>query len=217
MNRGESMRESVSKDLIDAILHLGLPMWLIGDNKKAFPTCLMNKSFNGAYIVMLELAQRDIQSISKWEIEIKGRIDVEFVKFRGKVEISPLKDQPGYYSMRVLEMYKDNMRVYKRVPYRRSIQITEPVEKEAILINISASGAMIHTFEEIQGNQFKFHIILAKRRLDLVAEIIEQTYVPDKQIYIIRCQFNPIDKNVKQHINKVVREIILMAKKRLKG
>lgn len=211
------MREIVPSTLVDLIFKLNLDMKLLADNKKCYPCIIKSKSARGSYIIMSTLTYEDLRKTKEWTIELKGSIDVESVKYTGKVEITPVRDEVGYYHMSVSALYKVNMRKHKRVPYRRSIQIVSPIEVDAILINISASGAMIHSPQEIPEGNLKFTFILAKKRMELTADIVQQVYNEEDQVYVIRCHFNPITEKDKKHIHNVVSEIILMAKRRLRG
>lgn len=211
------MKEIVPSTLVDLIFKLNLPMKLYADNKKGYHCIIKSKDAKGGYIIMSTLTHEDLRKANDWTIELKGSIDVESVKYTGKVGITPVKDEVSYYHMSVSTLYKENMRKHKRVPYRRSIQIISPVEVDAILINISASGAMIHSPQQIPEGSFKFTFILAKKRMELTADIVEQIYNEENQVYVIRCHFNPITDKDKKHIHNVVSEIILMAKRRLRG
>ena len=148
-------------------------------------------------------------------IELKGRIDIEYLKYRGEVELKPLQDEPGYYIMQNVRLYKYNQRFYKRVPYRRLINIIEPNNLEATLINFSASGALIHSRETVEEDSFKFSIVLNKKTTILEARIVEQTYNEELEIFIIRCHFEDIDEKTRKLLVLTVREIILQAKRRL--
>ena len=119
--------------------------------------------------------------------------------------------------MKNIRLYKYNQRFYKRVPYRRLINIMEPISVEATLINFSASGALIHSKKAIEGSGFKFSIILNKRPIILEARIVEQTYNEALDLFTIRCHFENVDEKTRKLLVLTVREIILQAKRRLQG
>ena len=100
--------------------------------------------------------------------------------------------------MKILNFYKSNQRRYKRVPYRRSIEIVSPIICDAILINLSASGALIHSKEKIEGDSLTIEFELLKKEMELVADIIEQKYNEKLDVYEIRCNFSTIDRRAKR-------------------
>lgn len=211
------MEELIDSALVPKILKLNLPFRLICDGTKAFPMIIRNKRGVDGYVVAIELGDRDIRQFHKTEIELKGRIDIEYLKYRGEVDLKPLLDEPGYYIMKNIRLYKYNQRFYKRVPYRRLINIMEPISVEATLINFSASGALIHSKEAIEGSGFKFSIILNKKPIILEARIVEQTYNEALGLFAIRCHFENVDEKTRKLLVLTVREIILQAKRRLQG
>lgn len=209
------MEELVDRGLIPMILKLDLPLRLICDGTKAYPMKYRSKRGANSYIVALELGDRDIRKFKRTEIELKGRIDIEYLKYRGEVDLKPVPNEPGYYIMENVRLYKYNQRFYKRVPYRRLINIIDPINLEATLINFSASGALIHSREKIEGDKFKFSILLNKKDILLESRIIEQTYNESLEIFEIRCHFENVDEKTRKLLILTVREIILQAKRRL--
>ncbi len=209
------MKKLIDNTLVPKILKLNLPFRLICDGNKAFPMLIRNKRGIDSYIVAIELGDRDIRHFKKTEIELKGRIDIEYLKYRGEVELKPLPGEPGYYIMQNIRLYKYNQRFYKRVPYRRLINITQPISLEATLINFSASGALIYSRELLQGNEFKFSIVLNKKIIFIEARIVEQTYSESLEVFVIRCHFENMDEKTRKLLLLTVREIILQAKRRL--
>ena len=210
------MRERVPDKLIDLIFKLNLPMKVIGNGKK-YPFIIKSKDIKGNYMIMSTVKLDEVRKNRTWEIEIKGRIDVESVKYTGTVNLIPSREEMNCYYMNEVKLFKENLRAYKRVPYRRAIQIISPIEEDAVLMNLSASGAMIYSPKEIEEQSLIFKLTLAKKPLELGADIVEQSYDEALNVYIIRCHFNPISDKEMKHINRVVKEIILQAKERLKG
>ena len=211
------MRELIPNRLVDLIFKLNLPMRLIANGKKAYPFIIKSRDIKGNYTIMSTLKLDELRQTKNWEIEMKGRIDVESVKYRGTVNLIPSKDEMDCYIMNDIKLYKENLRGYKRVPYRRAIQIISPIEEDAVLVNLSASGAMIYSINEITEQPLKFKFILAKKPLELEADIIEQKFDEALNVYVIRCHFSSISDKEMKHINRVVKEIIIQAKERLNG
>lgn len=209
------MKQLVDQTLVPKILKLNLPFRLICDGNKAFPMLIKSKRGTDGYVVAIGLGERDIRQFHTIEIELKGRIDVEYLKYRGEVEIKPLLDEPGHYIMKNIRLYKYNQRSYKRVPYRRLIQITQPTPMEATLINLSAAGALIYSKEIISEDEFEFSIVLNKKTIYLTSKIVEQTYNESLEMFMIRCEFIKLDEKTKKLLLLTVREIIFQAKLRL--
>ncbi len=209
------MEELVDKALIPKILKLNLPIKLICDNKRIYPMLIRNKRGVDRYVIALELYDKDIRQFDLTEIELKGRIDVEYLKYRGEVKILPIMNEPGYYEMYIKDLYKFNQRVYKRVPYKRLIHIKSPINHEATLINFSASGALIYSDRSIDGDSFSFSIVLNKKELLLDARIVEQKYDDIKETFVIRCCFENVDEKTRKLLALTVKEIIIQAKRRL--
>lgn len=210
------MQELIPDHIVSQIFKLNLPMRLIADNKIAFPVLLKNRCGRNTYTIMLETGNKDIWNYHKLEIELKGSIDIESVKYRGEVRLTSIKGEPGYYRMDQIKLYKMNAREYKRVPYRRAVKVTSPIETEAVLMNISASGAMLKCHEKIQEDLLSIEFTLLKKSMVLSARIIEQKYEEEQECYIIRCYFDSIDEKTRKIICQAVKEITLMAKRRLR-
>lgn len=211
------MRELVPKHLVSQIFKLNLEMRLIIENKMMVPIIIKNKYGVNGYKVLLDMGKKNYISPNKMMIELKGKVDIEYLKYVGEVEITPIPQEPGYYKMQVNALYKVNERDYKRVPYRRAIKITHPIECDAILINLSGSGAMIQCRNKIEDEMLTMEFVLSKKNMVLDASIVEQKYDDKTESYYIRCYFDPIDKKEQKHIIQVVKEITLMAKQRLRG
>ncbi|MBU3803451.1 MAG: PilZ domain-containing protein [Candidatus Cellulosilyticum pullistercoris] len=212
-----SVPELIPDNIVSDIFELRLPSRLIADNKTAFPILLKNKCGNNTYTIMLEAGEKEIWKYRKLEVELKGSVDIESLKYRGEVKLMPIPDEPGYYKMCQIKLYKVNERKERRVPYRRAIEITDPIQVDAVLINISASGAKIECSEKIEGDSLSMKFTLLKKNITLHAKIVEQSYNKEQGKYIIRCYFVSIDKKVKKIISRAVKEITLMAKRRLQG
>lgn len=211
------MREAIPDHLIGQIFKLSLEIRLITKDKIALPIIIKNQLGVNRYKVLLDMGKKHYVGSEKMYLELKGKVDIEYLKYGGEVQIIPITEEPGYYIMEVLSFYKLNQREYKRVPYRRTIKIIEPELREAMLVNISASGAMIHTTDEIDSNQLTMALTLLKKEMLLKADIIEQGYKESKECYYVRCKFNEIDNNSQKLIIQAVREITLRAKKRLRA
>lgn len=212
------MSELIPDYMVNQIFKLKLPMRLIADNKTVFPIILKSRSpVNNTYTVMIETGKKDIWQYNKLEIELKGRIDIESLKYRGEVRLIPIKNEPGYYKMSHIKLYKVNERRYKRVPYRRAIKLTSPIELEAVLVNISASGAKIECSQKLEDQFLSMEFTLLKKNIALDARIIEQQYDEQSRKYVIRCEFESMDKKTEKIISQAVKEITLMAKERLKS
>ena len=211
------MKESIPDQIISQIFKLKLQTRLIADSKVAFPISIKGKLGKESYRVRIEAGTKKLASYNQLFIELKGNIDIEYLKYGGEVQITPIIEEPGYYRMKIINFYKLNERQYKRVPYRRAIKITEPIECEGILVNISASGAMIQTKERIDTQDFMIEFVLLRKEMILNAQIVEQKYNEEQGLYFIRCYFNNISHKDKRIIMQAVKEITLMAKRRLQG
>ncbi len=211
------MSELIPDRIVSQIFKLKLPMRLIGDNKTVFPIILKNRCNANTYTVRVETGNKDIWQYNKLEIELKGRVDIESLKYRGEVRLIPIKHEPGYFKMSQIKLYKVNERRCKRVPYRRAIKLTSPTEMDAVLINISASGAKLECSEKIEGKFLSMAFTLLKKDIVLDARIVEQKYDESTGNYAIRCHFDGIDQKTEKIISQAVREIILMAKQRLQS
>lgn len=211
------MLELIPDPVVAQILKLNLSMRLIADQKTVFPMLYKNKSDHNTYTVMIETGNKELWQFQEFEIELKGRVDIEYLKYRGKVKVSAIKDEPGYYKISQVRLYKDNKRVYKRVPYRRAIQIIKPIQSEGVLMNISGSGALIRSQEKIEGNSVTIEFTLLKKPMSLNGTIIEQTYNEELKSYHVRCYFDGIDHRTRKIIRQAVKEITLMAKRRLQS
>lgn len=215
--RGSYMSELIPDSIVNQILKLRLPMMLIADSKAAFPVILKNRCGTNAYTVMMETGNKEIWQYRKLEVELKGNIDIESVKYRGEVKLMSVDGEPGYYKMTQIKLYKVNNREYRRVPYRRAIEITSPTQMEGTLINISASGARLECNEKIEGEFLSMKLVLLKKNITLDARIIEQSHNKELGNYVVRCHFEPIDEKTRKIIIKAVKEITLMAKRRLQS
>ena len=211
------MYELVPEHLVGQIFKLGLETRLIADNKYMFPVFIKGKIGREEYKILAETGEKGLFNYKKIIIELKGNIDVEFLKYTAEVEITPIPKEPGYYKMRVSKFYKVNERQFKRVPYKRPITIISEFKQEGILINISGSGAKFQCKDKIETEEFNMEFILLKKNIALTARVIEQKYDQEKDIFIIRSQFTNIDKKSQQIIVQAVKEITLMAKKRLQN
>lgn len=211
------MLDLIPDSIISQILQLRLPMMLIADNKAAFPMILKNRCGVDTYTIMLETGNKEIWQYRTLEIELKGSVDIESLKYRGEVKLMPVKDEPGYYKMSQIKLYKVNEREYKRVPYRRNIKLTSPIEMDAVLVNISASGARLECGQKIEGEFLKMEFTLLKKNIVIDARIIEQIYNEALENYIVRCHFEAINEKTQKIIIKAVREITLEAKRRLQN
>ena len=211
------MADFIENSKLANIFKLNLPATLTCDDKKIFPIIIKGKADKDSFMAMIETGGADIRSFSKCELELKGSIDIEFLKYRGLVSVTPIFEQPDYYRLENIRLRRIDSRSYKRVPYRRKITITSPVQCEEVLINLSASGALIYSNKELPGNELSFEFTLLKKKLKLDAYIIEQYYDEKNQVNVIRCQFIDIDKHSKKIIQLAVREITLQAKRRLQN
>lgn len=210
------MKEILPNHLIGQVFKLNLNMQLITRKKVALPIIIKSKYGTDSYKVLLDMGRKNnVLTYEKMFLELTGKVDIEYLKYGAEVIMSPISGEPGYYKMQILSFYKLNQRDYKRVPYRRSIKIVEPVECDATLINISGSGAMIQTKEEIDSNRLTMVFTLLKKEMVLRADIIEQKYVEKVEGYYIRCKFNPVNSLNQKIIVQAVREITLKAKRRL--
>lgn len=211
------MADYIDNSKIASIFKLNLESKLICDEKKAFPIIVKGRADKDSFMAMIETGSDDIRSFSKCEIELKGSIDIEYLRYRGRVDVVPIFEQPGYYRLENIRLKRVDGRSYKRVPYRREITITNPIQSKEVLINLSASGALIYSRKEIPGNALSFEFILLKKALKLEARIVEQYYDERNAVHVIRCQFDNIDKRNKKIIQLAVRAITLEAKKRLQN
>ena len=211
------MSELIPDSILSQILKLRLPMMLIADNKAVFPMILKNRCGADTYTIMLETGNKEIWQYRNLEIELKGSVDVESLKYRGEVKLMPVKDEPGYYKMSQIKLYKVNKREYKRVPYRRMIKLTSPMKMDAILVNISASGARLECGHKIEGEFLRMEFTLLKKDIVIDARIIEQSYNEALECYIVRCYFESINEKTQKIIIQLVREITLRAKRRLQS
>ncbi len=211
------MKGKLEQELIHKIMRLDLKQNLICDNKKSYTMKVINKLKGDVYLIETSLVDEKISDFQKIEIELKGNVDVEYLRYRGQLELEEKENDEGCYYMKINELTKYNMRDYKRVPYKRAISIISPIECEALLVNVSASGALIQlgAQNEIPGDTFTFSILLNKRIINIEAHIIEQRYEEKIDANLIRCKFINLDKKTKDLLVAVVKHIILQAKKRL--
>lgn len=205
----------ISDSLIGHILQFNLDETLYADSKTVFPMIIRESCGRNTYKVMIETGKKDIREYSRFEIELRGRVDIEYLRYRGRVELESIWDEPGYYMMKILSLYKIEQRKHKRVPYRRAIQITAPVQMEGLLNNISASGAMIYVPNKIEGKYLGMTFTLLKNPMQLTARIIEQQYINEMESFMVRCHFEGMDLKNKKTITEAVRMITMTAKKRL--
>lgn len=212
---GDWMQELVPNHLISKIFKLNLEMRLIIGNKIAMPIIMKTKYGVDGCKILLDTGRKNLIGPSNVSIELKGKIDIEYLKYTGQVKLIPIAGEPGYYHMKVTSLYKVNQRAYKRVPYRRAIKITSPIECDGILINISGSGAMIQTPQEIDSDTLTIAFTLSKKDMVLNADIIEERYIEETESWYVRCQFNSMDSKSQKIILQAVKEITLMAKRRL--
>ena len=209
------MSELLPDSIVNQILKLRLPMELIADRKTAFPVVLKNKCGANTYTVMMETGNREIWQYRKLEVELKGNVDIESLKYRGEVKLMPVEGEPNYYKMTQIKLYKVNTRAHRRVPYRRAIKIISPIQTDAQLINITPAGAKIECYEKIEGDALRMEFVLLKKKITLDVKIVEQSQSEESGHYAIRCYFESIDCRTKRIINRAIKEITLMAKERL--
>ncbi len=210
------MKEKVPNHLVSQIFKLNLETRIITPNRTTAVPLIMKGPYKSDGVkVLLDMGKKNLLGTENMLIEFKGKVDIEYLKYSGEVEVKPISGEPGYYKMKVISLYKVNQREFKRVPYRRAIKIIEPIECDGVLINISGSGAMLNTVEEIDSDNLTLTFTLLKQKLVLKADIIEQTYNPDLNCYCLRCQFIDVDKKSQKIIQQAVKEIVLMAKRRL--
>lgn len=214
------MEELVSAPIIRQIFKLGLSARIIADQKSIFPIIINGKMGTvsaNQYQIQMKTGKDNISRYKQFMIELKGNIDIESLRYGGKVTIEHLRGESDYYKMRVINLYKLNERQFRRVPYRRAIQVVAPIKHEAILVNISASGALIECDKPINSETFKVAFTLAKRNLLLNCVTVEEFHDDKEKNYKVRCYFDPIDRNTQKIIKEVVNQITYMAKERLRG
>lgn len=209
------MAELIPKHLIDQIFKLDLDARLIADNKVALPILIKSKAGEDTYRVLLDVGKSEMAAYKKVFLELKGRVDIEYLKYGCEVSLTPIQGTSSYYKMHVLNIYKMNNRRYRRVPYRRAIKIVDPILCDGVLVNLSASGAMIQSDSKIQGDSLTMEFTLLKKNMSLEADIIEQKYNEKLGVYEIRCEFEELDKKSKKILLQAVKEITLRAKRRL--
>ena len=217
---GNCMEELVPVHLISQIFKLNLSAKIIADKKDIFPIIVrgkVGKIEENQFQIQMKLEKDSIERYHQFMIELKGNIDIESLRYAGNVTLERMHGESDYYKMKVLNLYKLNQRQYRRVPYRRLIQIIEPIKYDAILLNISASGALIECERAINGNEFKMGFTLAKKYITLSCVIVDQFLDEKEQMYKIRCYFDPINKGTQKLIKEVVKQITYMAKNRLRA
>ncbi|MBE6023201.1 MAG: PilZ domain-containing protein [Cellulosilyticum sp.] len=209
------MEGLIPDQLVEQIFRLKLEARLIADKKATIPIKIKGKHGRDGYKVLINLEKKELDKFSTFFLELKGNVDIEYLKYGGEVKLIPITPDLGYYKMTMVNFYKLNERRYKRVPYRRAIKIVQPLECEGVLVNISASGALIYSRERIPEDHFAFKFVLLKQVMTLNAEIVEQRYDEKQDVYVIRCDFDSIDKKSQKILQSVVKEITLRAKERL--
>lgn len=214
---GIHMKDLIPENVISQIFKLNLSTRLIADNKARIPIIVKERIGEHTYKVIIDVDKSSLDVYKKFVIELRGKVDIEFLKYQGEVKLTPIPNVDGYYKMKILNFYKSDERRYRRVPYRRAIKIVEPIVCDGVLINISASGAFLQSKERIEGDFLTMEFTLLKKQVSLTADIVEEKYNEELNVYEIRCDFDSIDQRSQKIIMKTVKEITLMAKRRLQG
>lgn len=209
------MAEIIPSETVDKIFKLPLEVRLICDRKMVFPIMIKGRRDNGAYRIMAETGSNKLWGYNTYEIELKGKVDIEYVRYKGTVVLRTLPGYLGNYEMSNIRLYKADLRKYRRVPYQRKIMIEAPFQQEGRLMNISASGALLYTEEKIPGDYLTFEFILMKRKIRLKAKIIDRFYDERYRQYGIRCNFYDLKFRDKRRLLLLVRGITLNAKRRI--
>lgn len=210
------MQELVPEDLISQIFNLKLSNRLIADSKASFPFFIGETIGKNTYKILLNTGEHNLAAYDHFFVELKGKVDIEYLRYVGEANLEAIIGEPDYYRMKVTKLYKVNKRKYRRVPYRRVLNLVSPIECEALLENISASGAMFKCPSKLEGDTVTMGFTLFKKNVVLRGDIVDQNYDEEEDCYRVRCHFNPIDATTKKLILKAVKNITLQAKERLR-
>lgn len=211
------MQQLIPENQVSQIFKLNLSIKLIADGRVAFPIWVKGKIATGTYKVLIHCGSDTLSKYNNFALDLKGNIDIEYLKYSARVTLSRIPDEPDYYRMQISKFYKINDREFRRVPYSRMVKLTFPIECEAQLVNLSGSGAMLYCMEKLEGSTLVMSFTLLKKELILQANIVEQIFLKDKKLYRIRCHFDPIDSKTQNIIATAVKEITLKAKERLRN
>lgn len=210
------MQELIPEDLIDQIFNLRLANRVSADGKVSFPFYLREHMGKNTYKILLDAGEHNLTMYDRFFIELKGKVDIEYVRYAGEAKIDVVIGEPDYYKMEVINLYRINKRRYRRVPYKRVLKITSPIECDALLVNISGSGAMFLIPSKLEGDTIVMGLTLFKKSIVLKANIVGQEYDEEEGKYRVRCSFQSISGHNRKLILKAVRDITLKAKERIR-
>lgn len=213
---GESyMQKIINTQLIEMILRLNLSKTIIADEETTYTMTFKRQISEGIYLIRVNTREKNICHYNKFEIELKGTLDVDFVKYVGKIELEPAEEGGAYYKMSHVRLFKIDHREHERVPYVRPVEVIAPIKTNGTLVNISATGAMIEFEQKLQCEEFDMEVSLAKKLIKIRCIAVDTYYDEVSKHYCVRCYFDNVSKRDKMHISRVVKEIIMMHKLKL--
>lgn len=185
---------------------------LIGKDLYTFN--LLQHSNKDTYI--LELGEILPANTSRSTLILKGTISVEYLYYKGSIYLTRIPNTgKNIYEMHISNIQKVNNRRHTRVPYKRDIQIIEPLGVKGYLINISQSGALLYLDNKVQNEYVCFTLSLGKTKLKLNARIIAQTPLQNTELYETHCEFIDISNLNAKRIKNLILQIKQNAKERI--
>lgn len=211
------MRLPVESSRIDAVLGLRLDAQLICDEKDLYRIQICDKIAEGAYLTVIQSDGFKLHNYKEFDIELKGSIDVEDFRYQGSVFLSPIMKRYDCYKMHNIELFKTDGRQFKRMPYSKTVKVKAGAESMAHIVNISAGGLLMRSRTPIKGEALQVTIPLCNRDINIEAEMLENTYDENRQMYVLRCKFVNLKPKTEQSLHQLILQLQVEARKRLIG
>lgn len=211
------MRLPIESSRIDTVFDLHLDASLICDSKDLFEIKICDKIMDGAYLTIVQSEGFKAHHYKEFDIELKGSVDVEDLRYQGNVFLSPIMSRYDCYKMHHIQLFKTDIRQYKRMPYSKAVKIKSTSESNANIVNISAGGVFMRTRTPIKATEVQITVPLQNREIVIDAEIIENSLDELRQMYSIRCRFTNIKPKAEQALHQLIMQLQIEARKRLQG
>lgn len=211
------MHTRIESSKVHMVFGLNLDAYLICDSKARFPIKICNKISEGCYLIVVSSNDFKLHDYKEFDIEIKGSIDVEDLKFQGNVFLAPIMSKHGCFKMHNIELFKSDSRRYKRVPYLRTASVKSFEMINVHVINISAGGVFIKSKAPIKERQIQISLPIQNKEVVLEAEVISNEFDELRKVYGLRCRFIHMKPKNEQLLNQLIMQIQIEARRRIQG
>lgn len=176
-----------------------------------------NKISDGAYVAIILAEGFNLYHYKEFDIELKGSIDTEDFRYMGSVFLAPIMKQYDCYKMYNIELFKSEIRQYKRMPYSKTVKVKSEGEVSAHIVNISAGGVFMRLRTPVKSDEIQITVPLQNREVVIDAQILENFFDEERQMYGLRCKFINLKPRVEQALHQLIMQLQIEARKRLLG